>query len=209
MNVKLAAIVLGSSIAVAMVLPNAQARQDKILDGCYVPVSGYARSSVFLERDETGVPVIEGNLPIIQQLGQYQAIFERTNWNELPGWEKSRLIQRFVLDGPFRGKCNPEASDPCASVNHVLGSSERVGFLYTGGDVAIPTAPPVVCDDQGDVVLTVEETLFPVLGDGAFEGLDTDADNSFTVEGTINQCTGLNDFDVIRGGGQICFSSED
>jgi hypothetical protein len=55
-------------------------------------------------------------------------------------------------------------------------------------------------------VLEGIETLNPVAGTGRFAGILPGG--SILVRGTVNTCTGLNDFDVVPGEGELCFESE-
>jgi hypothetical protein len=59
------------------------------------------------------------------------------------------------------------------------------------------------CNASGGVILTGTETINPTGGTGRFAGLEPGG--SLEVKGTVNTCTGLNDFDLVPGAGGLCF----
>ena len=107
---------------------------DMVLDGCYVPESGYAESTSLAPRGQPQV----GD----EQLGTYRVVLTRDGWKDLSGREKSRTLKRLVLDGPFRGVItgfnvfSPEIFVPVLS--HALGTNTRTGFIETRDDDVVP-----------------------------------------------------------------------
>ena len=89
------------------------------------------------------------------------------------------------------------------NLNHVISDKQRRGLLLSQSDVFTPTAPLEYCNNSGGYILTGTENISIVAGTGIFAGLDTQQEASVLLEGTVNSCTGLNDFEVING--QLCF----
>jgi hypothetical protein len=155
------------------------------LDGCYIPVGGSAESASYSESE---------------QLGQYRVVLVRKDSHRQR--TPDRVLRRVVIEGPFRGEL---VSVEASVLSHVLGTDPRDGFLYTQGD-SFQIEGMTSCVGGGEVVLEGTETLNPIAGTGRFAGIVPGG--SILVRGTVNTCTGLNDFDVVPGEGELCFEAE-
>lgn len=165
--------------------PGLLSGQPGALDGCYVPVGGSAESASYSE---------------LEQLGRYRVVLVRKDPDQQRAPE--RVLRRVVIEGPFRGEL---ASAGASVLSHVLGTDPREGFLYTQGD-SFQIEGMTPCVGGGEVVLEGTETLNPVAATGRFAGILPGG--SLVVRGTVNTCTGLNDFDVVSGEGELCFGAE-
>ena len=164
---------------------------DKVLDGCYVPLSGYAESTSLAPRRPSAV----GD----EQLGTYRVVLTRSGWEDLSGLQRARTVKRLVLDGPFRGVITGLSEDFVPVLSHALGTNDRTGFIETSEDYVAPTG-------QDGCELWVRETLNIVGGTGDYSDVHTGS--TLTVTGTVNACTGLNDFAVDSDEGEICFDPQ-
>jgi hypothetical protein len=169
---------LAGLLATVGLTPSLLAEENGVLDGCYVPVAGYAESASYSPTE---------------QLGQYRLLLTRKDGRR----HKHRALNRVVLKGPFKG-----AQSEDLTLNHVLGTEDREGFIFTAGDTFFPEAI-TPCNDVDGVILEGSEILYPIAGTGIYAGLAEGG--SVTVRGTINTCTGLNDFEVLPGEGELCF----
>jgi hypothetical protein len=169
---------LGSLLAAVGLTPTLLAEEKGALDGCYVQVGGYAESASYSPTE---------------QLGQYRLLLTRKEGCR----HRHRALNRVVLKGPFKGAQNDDLT-----LNHVLGTEDREGLIFTAGDTFFPDAI-TPCNDVGGVILEGSEIIYPVAGTGIYAGLTEGG--SITVRGTINTCTGLNDFEVLSGEGELCF----
>ncbi len=187
MGSMLRTVVAGALLAGVGLSSALSAGQRGIIEGCYVPMSGFAETASYSPSD---------------QLGQYRVVLMRKDSHRQKG--PHRMLRRVVIQGPLRGVITNPVS---LILEHVLGTEGRDGFIYTANDT-FETEAFVPCDEAGGVVLEGKETINPVLGTGRFAGLQPGG--SLVVTGTVNTCTGLNDFEVVPGEGEICFdSSED
>lgn len=164
--------------------PVLSAGQQRVIEGCYVPVGGFAESASYSLSD---------------QLGQYRVVLMRKDSHRQKGshW----MLRRVVIEGPLRGVI----TDPESLVlKHVLGTESRDGFIYTANDTfEMEAAAP--CDGAEGGILEGRETINHFAGTGRFAGLRPGG--SLVVTGTVNTCTGLNDFEVVPGEGEICFDA--
>ena len=160
--------------------------QSKSLNGCYIPTKGFAEST---------------SVNPAEQVGLYRIVLERENWEALSGKEKKSTTRKLVMEGPFRGVIT---SPQPILLDHVLADEERRGVVYTQGDDFMVTG--VEC--EGGIISGIE-TLRPVLGTGRYENLLPGG--TVQVEGSVNNCPGdpdfgTNDFEVVEGGGVLCFN---
>jgi hypothetical protein len=164
--------------------PALSAGQRRVIEGCYVPIRGFAETASFSP---------------VAQLGQYRLVLIRKDSHDHKG--EDRALLRVVIKGPLRGVIiDPEP----LLLKHVLGTEERDGFIYTAKD-NFETQEVVPCEGGGGFILEGNETIKPVGGTGRFAGLRPGG--SLVVTGTVNTCTGLNDFEVVPGEGEICFDA--
>ena len=163
---------------------------DKVLDGCYVPLSGYAESTSLAPRRPSAV----GD----EQLGTYRVVLTRSGWEDLSGLQRARTVKRLVLDGPFRGVITGLSEDFVPVLSHALGTNTRTGFIETRDDDVVPLG-------IDECELGVLETLNIAGGTGDY--IDVVLGSTLTVRGTVNACTGLNDFEVVSDQGEICFEA--
>lgn len=183
MKTKRNVAMLTSLLATVVLTPNLLADGNRVLEGCYVPKGGYAESQSYSPTE---------------QLGQYRLLLTRKDSFRETRRTKHRALHRVMLKGPFKGAQNEDLT-----LNHVLGTEDRKGFIFTAGDTFIPDEI-TPCDDNR-VILEGSEILYPVAGTGIFAGLIEGG--SVIVKGTINTCTGLNDFEVLSGEGELCFDA--
>jgi hypothetical protein len=184
MGSMLRTVVASALLAGVGLSPALSAGQKGIIEGCYVPMGGFAETASYSPSD---------------QLGQYRVVLMRKDSHRQKG--PHRMLRRVVIQGPLRGVITDPAS---LILEHVLGTEERDGFIYTASDTfAVEAAVP--CDGTVGQVFEGRETINPVAGTGRFAGLRLGG--SLVVTGTVNTCTGLNDFEVVPGEGEICFDA--
>jgi hypothetical protein len=177
-------VLAGGLLAGLALSPSLLAGEDGVLDGCYVPVRGYAESASYSETE---------------QLGKYRLVVARKDFAGSKSQFKHRMLRGVVIEGPLKGALNEDST-----LNHVVGSDKREGFIFTANDTFEPDAV-APCNDIGGFVLEGRETLHPVAGTGIYSGLQ--GGGSVVVTGTVNTCTGLNDFEVVAGQGELCFNA--
>ena len=150
-----------------------------VAEVCYTPVRGTALTLCVPEFDA------DGNILKLcpEMLGQYRVVLKKTSGDP----EKRRLR----LAGPMHGVSNPDQT-----LNHVLGDDKANGLLYTFGDTLVESIPLSEC------LLQVTEVLYIAFGTGKYTG----AHGTLTVSGQLNLCTGVNELDMVRNEGEICFS---
>jgi len=191
-----ALVLVGSVLASPQVLG-----ADKVLSGCYVPKRGYAESASVLPT-EFNISPTDGE-ELSEQIGSYRVVLLREGYKALTLAEKATTVRRLVLQGPFRGRLFPNGT-----LDHVLASRDRKGLLFTSGDTFIaPEDQVILCGIANDKLLFVlegTEYIYPISGTGQYQALQQNESN-FAVYGTVNQCTGLNDFEVVAGEGALCF----
>jgi hypothetical protein len=184
MRSMLRTVVASALMAGIALSPALSADQKKVIEGCYVPIRGFAETASYSE---------------LAQLGQYRLVLIRKDSHDRKGAD--RALRRVVIKGPLRGVITN--SEPLV-LEHVIGTEERDGFIYTAEDT-FETQEVVPCEGGGGVILEGEETIRPFGGTGRFAGLRPGG--SLVVIGTVNTCTGLNDFEVVPGEGEICFGA--
>lgn len=184
MGIKSWSIVASGLLASLALSPPLLAGGQGSLSGCYVPVGGFAESASY---------------SLSEQLGTYRVVLMRKEPQRRKGRGQEQILNRLVIEGPFRGVFADESGQV---LNHVLGTEGREGLIYTREDTfAVEAVTP--CNASGGVILTGTETINPTAGTGRFAGLEPGG--SLQVEGTVNTCTGLNDFDLVPGAGGLCF----
>ncbi len=146
---------------------------------CYSPAHGSALTSCVPEFDT------DGNMlqPCPEMLGQYRVVLKKTS--------ADRENRRLRIAGPMRGVNNPDQT-----LNHVLADEQAKGLIYTSGDTLVEVTP------LSDCLLQIKEELYVVFGTGKYAG----AHGTLTVTGQLNPCTGVNDLDLVRNEGEICFN---
>lgn len=177
-------VLAGGLLAGLALSPSLLAGEDGVLDGCYVPVGGYAESASYSPTE---------------QLGKYRLVLARKDFVGSKSRFKHRMLRRVVIEGPLKGALNADST-----LNHVIGSDKREGFIFTANDTFMPDVF-TPCNAAGDLVFEGSETLYPVAGTGIYSGLQ--GGGSVVVTGTVNTCTGLNDFEVVAGEGELCFNA--
>lgn len=184
MGTKSWSIVASSLLAGLVLSPAPLAGGQGSLSGCYVPVGGFAESASYSPSE---------------QLGTYRVVLMRMEAQRRKGRGHEHILKRLVIEGPFRGVVADESGQV---LNHVLGTEDREGLIYTRDDTfTVESGTP--CNESGGVILSGTETINPIAGTGRFAGLQVGG--SLEVNGTVNTCTGLNDFDVVPGAGELCF----
>ncbi|MDX2506329.1 MAG: hypothetical protein QNL62_17870 [Gammaproteobacteria bacterium] len=158
------------------------------LHGCYTADSGYVESASISES---------------QQIGTYRIILKHNNWTLLSDEDKSYTLKRFVAAGPILGNITSFDNTGQVILNHIISDKERRGFLMSHNDVFTPTTFPEPCNNESGYILTGIETVSIAAGTGIFADLNLQPGASIEVEGTVNSCSGENDFEVISG--QLCF----
>lgn len=180
-----ASLCLGS-LAVA----SAEHGSNKPLEGFYAPTSGQVHTT------EVSRPEL-GETPV--QLGTAKVKLARTS---------GEGARKLKLKGQVHGKVigvNPVTQLPILA--HTIVSKQRDGVLYSSGDEMIPSSVRVeVCglavDGTPLVILTGTEVINFVSGTGKYSGF---VSGSLSVQGTVNQCSGLNDFVVLANEGGLLF----
>ncbi|MDO8937648.1 MAG: hypothetical protein Q7U98_00645 [Methylicorpusculum sp.] len=156
------------------------------LRGCYSIKSGTGGSSA-IPLNPMNSDSIEGSF---EQMGQYEIHLIKAKSTNKP---KAAL----KMDGPFKGEIIGQNEYGITFLNHVLGSSDKAGLIFTSNDVAIPLGFP---DKKGQI--PISEAMNPVKGTGKFKYLDS-ANSNIQVNGVINMVTGKNQFDGMAG--TLCF----
>jgi hypothetical protein len=184
MGTKSWSIIASSLLASLALSPGLLAGGQGSLSGCYVPVGGFAESASYSPSE---------------QIGTYRVVLMRKEAQRRKGRGRDQIQNRLVIEGPFRGVFADESGQV---LSHVLGTEDREGLIYTREDTfALQSVVP--CNDSEGVILSGTETINPIAGTGRFAGLQVGG--SIEVNGTVNTCTGLNDFDVVPGEGELCF----
>lgn len=164
--------------------------QDRPLEGFYSPTSGEVHTT------EVSRPEL-GETPM--QLGTVKTKLSRTS---------GEGARRLKLKGQVHGKVigvNPVTQLPILA--HTIVSKQRDGVLYSSGDEMNPATVTVeVCGLAANgtplVILSGTEVINFVSGTGKFSGF---VSGSLSVQGTVNQCSGQNDFVVLANEGGLLF----
>lgn len=153
--------------------------EDRVLAGCYKPLSGFATS------------VCNDGESCDTQSGVYKIVLKNP---------KATYGQRvLVMSGTFEGRI-VDMFNHCAGANaqHVLTDRDRVSTISTGPDVACPIG--------GDFVNKIEivETLEVTGGTGAYVNLIPGG--TVTLTGKLGLKSGVNKFKVTPlPGDELCF----
>lgn len=180
------------------------AQGKKVLDGCYIPTAGFAKSI---------------NISDYEQLGHYNIVLVHEDWEQLSGQEKRRIQRRKVIRGPFQGEIVDFTSDGYPLLNHTLSTYSRDGYLRTYDDIGVPDGEVLDCfepDPETGVpkILSLVETLYIEEGFGIFAHVQYQAPgdpSTIVVKGIVNNCpteeVKKNDFRVVDG--RVCFDDPD
>ncbi|MCD2449333.1 hypothetical protein GO003_002880 [Methylicorpusculum oleiharenae] len=155
------------------------------LHGCYSIKSGTGGSNA-VPPNPMNSDSIEGSF---EQIGQYEIQLVKTT-----ATKKSKPV--IKINGPFKGEIIGQDAYGTTYLNHVLGSSDKAGLIFTSSDAAKPLGFP----DKGQI--PISETMNPVKGTGKFKYLDS-INSNIQVNGAINIVTGKNQFDEMAG--TLCF----
>lgn len=160
---------------------------NNVLHGCYTVTGGTASSNA--------IPLDPFNSPddltdSLEQIGEYSINLVNSRLPRNP-------TLATQIRGPFRGEIVGLNQYGGPLLNHVMGSSDQAGMIFTEHDFAIPTGLP---DENGQ--MPILETLNPVKGTGRFSYLDP-ANSYIEATGVVNFLTGKNQFNVV--GGSLCF----
>lgn len=177
--------------SLCFVLGGSSALADEVsmsLHGCYTVTRGHVESVAISQT---------------QQMGMYRIILKHNNWRSLSDKEQSHTIKRFVADGPILGNITGIDNTGKVYLTHIMSDKESRGLLISQDSVYTPTTIPEPCNNSSSYILTGIETVSINAGTGIFAGLDPQQTASIQVEGTVNSCSGQNDFEVIDG--ELCF----
>jgi len=81
-------VLAGGLLAGLALSPSLLAGEDGVLDGCYVPVRGYAESASYSETE---------------QLGKYRLVLARKDFAGSKSQFKHRMLWGVVIEGPLKG----------------------------------------------------------------------------------------------------------
>ena len=166
-------------ITSALTITPAQAT-DTTEEVCYTPVRGAALTTCLPEFDADGNPL----QPCPEMLGQYRIVLKNASADP---------VNRYLrLAGPVHGVTNPDQT-----LNHVLADKHAEGLIYTFGDTVIEIIPMSEC------LLQVTEVLNITFGTGKYTG----ANGTLKITGELDQCTGVNELDLVRNEGEVCFKA--
>lgn len=179
-----------TSLFLASSFASANTQANTALEGVYSPTSGEVHTT------EVSRPAL-GETPM--QLGRAKVKFTRTS-----GEGARRLKLKGLVHGKVVG-VNPATQLPILA--HTIVSKNRDGVLYSSGDQLDPTTVSVeVCGLAADgtplVILSGTEVINFVSGTGIYSGF---VSGTLSVQGTVNQCSGLNDFVVLANEGGLTF----
>lgn len=164
------------------------------IEGFYIPHKGWVESQELTPHETTH-----------EQLGKFKIVFKRQGWNSLSDAEKTRIRHKLVVKGIVHGLVlQSPLSPPIAS--HQLSSNNRNGAVFTSNDNLTILDYEFCSPETGAVILNVHEVLNFDYGTGIYQGLQ--AGGSVHFQGTLDNCTLQNDFEVIRHEGGLCFGSE-
>ncbi len=156
------------------------------LHGCYRIKSGTVGSNA-IPLDPMNSDSIEGSF---EQIGHYKIYLVKATATKNP----KPVIK---INGPFKGQIIGQDTYGATFLNHILGSADKAGLIFTSNDVATPLGFP---DEKGQI--PISETMNPVKGTGKFMFLDP-INSTIQVNGVINMFTGKNQFDGLAG--TLCF----
>jgi len=163
------------------------------LEGFYIPHKGWAESQELTPYADTR-----------EQLGKFKIVLKRQGWKELSDTEKTRIRHKLVIKGIFHNLIKNPLTLPKTS--HQLLSNSRDGAVFTSNDELTILGYDVCSPETGSVILNVHETLNFDYGIGKYQALQ--AGGTVYFQGTLDNCTLQNDFEVIRHEGGLCFGSE-
>lgn len=163
------------------------------LEGFYIPHKGWAESQELTPYSDTR-----------EQLGKFKIVLKRQGWKKLSGVEKTRIRHKLVIKGIFHNLIKNPLTAP--EITHQLLSNNRDGAVFTSNDDLTVSGYEFCSAETGTVILHVHESLNFDYGIGMYQGLQ--AGGTVNFQGTLNNCTLQNDFEVIKHEGGLCFGSE-
>ena len=166
-----------------------------VLEGKYVPVSGYAHSRE-ISRPSLG----ETRL---RQVGKFKVVLKREGWDELSDDDKERIRKRLVIKGEYTGIM----AEDHFHLSHTMVNKDKSGTLYSDGDFLIPSRGDNTCS-TGETLQGIEQMNI-VAGAGEYSNVTT---GTLLLDSDINNCPGTDgflsyQFEFIAGEGGIEFSS--
>jgi len=163
------------------------------LEGLYIPHKGWAESQELTPYSTTR-----------EQLGKFKIILKRQGWHSLSNAEKARIRHKLVIKGVLHNLVLTPLTAPV--ISHQLSSNNRDGAVFTSNDDLFILGSEPCSEQPGAVVLNVLETLNFEYGIGLYQGLQAGGTVSF--QGTLDNCTLQNDFEVLKDEGGLCFGSD-
>lgn len=168
-----------------------------VLEGKYVPVSGYAHSRE-ISRPSLG----ETRL---RQVGKFKVVLKREGWKDLSDEEKSRIRKRLVIKGEYTGVM----AEDHFHLSHTMVNKDKSGTLYSDGDFLIPSRGDNFCS-AGETLQGVEQMNI-VAGAGEYRNITS---GTLLWNADINNCPGTEgflsyQFEFVAGEGGLEFAPED
>lgn len=165
-----------------------------VLEGKYVPVSGFSHS-----REVSRVSL--GEAP--KQVGKFKVVFKREGWAALSEEDKNRIRKRLVIKGEYTGVMNMSNQ----TLAHTMVNKDKSGTLYSEGDFLIPSQGDPFCS-AGEPLQGVEQMNI-VAGTGEFANISS---GTLFLKADVNNCPGTdgflsNKFEFVAGEGSLEFSS--
>lgn len=172
------------------------AKQNKVLEGTYIPLWGEVKSM------EVSRPHL-GQAPT--QLGKFTLELIREDWWQLSKKDKRRIKRKITIKGVFGGEYDPTSG----TLSHVFTNKNRTGALYTQQDLFLPIEGDPLCA-SGVPMIGTEQLNF-VAGTGIFANL---ASGTLYAQGVVNNCPSIdkfmqNDFGVSTNKGSLTFTPVD
>jgi len=167
---------------------------DGELEGLYVPQSGWAVTQEIPCPDSGANPC---------RIGSYSMVLFRDGWDSLSLADQERVRKILGLKGPLHGVVDVES----LTEDHILGTENGAGVLYTEGNSLLPETGDTSCSEG--IPLSGVQTLNFTMGTGIFSGLK---EGTIQLRGTINNCPGRagflrSDFTLVSEIGGIRFKA--